>query len=381
MKIVCSLVLVSFINGIFANVMPVKSVQNRYYYADGRNMSAIDQVDDQQSFMLVGSERLFKIDVNDPLLTNSHYYLADGKSTALWLSPNALSTSPLYTLDYQAYGQGNSSFASGQFGYNGEYQDPETGLIDLRARDYDPSSQRFTTLDSYVMWNKYHFADANPISNIDPSGHSSETSHFFNQVGHFFKHYWPNIVMIAAGAFFVGSGVRETRSIESDFFELDPEAASRLVAQHVERDGLRSLETNYVKSFARVGSESGIYQYWYLSRERTLNAARVYKLGMGASLISAAGIWFKTDKRIFDPDHPGLGISSLFMLGASAAFGIALLNQYRYLRFFRSTTADSVIDGFQQNLARNLGINVEYVVKDIDRDGRMAIKVDDNGLP
>ena len=57
------------------------------------------------------------------------------------------------------------------FSYDGEYQDPTTNLVYLRARNYDPNTQRFITRDDYNVLNKYSFTDANPVNNIDPNGH------------------------------------------------------------------------------------------------------------------------------------------------------------------------------------------------------------------
>jgi RHS repeat-associated protein len=56
------------------------------------------------------------------------------------------------------------------FQYAGEYTDC-TGTQHLRARDYDPVTARFTRLDPTPLHNRFAYADANPITNIDPSGH------------------------------------------------------------------------------------------------------------------------------------------------------------------------------------------------------------------
>jgi len=65
------------------------------------------------------------------------------------------------------------------FRYTGEYQDEETGNYYLRARYYDPSSQRFINEDSYGIekgaeWKDhlYSYGNNNPIRYIDPTGHT-----------------------------------------------------------------------------------------------------------------------------------------------------------------------------------------------------------------
>ncbi len=57
--------------------------------------------------------------------------------------------------------------------YDGEYQDPETGFVYLRARFYNPHEMRFMQRDSYNLLNRYNAFDDNPVSNTDPSGHLS----------------------------------------------------------------------------------------------------------------------------------------------------------------------------------------------------------------
>ena len=64
--------------------------------------------------------------------------------------------------------------------YVGEKYNANTGLYYLRARYMNPSTGSFTTMDSYqgslyepISLHKYAYANANPVSNIDPSGYFS----------------------------------------------------------------------------------------------------------------------------------------------------------------------------------------------------------------
>ncbi|MEO8159924.1 MAG: RHS repeat-associated core domain-containing protein [Arenimonas sp.] len=61
--------------------------------------------------------------------------------------------------------------------YRGEQVDPNTGFYNLRARWYDPSSGRFTSMDSWmgssndpVTLHKYLYASDDPANGMDPSG-------------------------------------------------------------------------------------------------------------------------------------------------------------------------------------------------------------------
>ena len=59
-----------------------------------------------------------------------------------------------------------------RFGYAGEYTDPDTGLVHLRARDYDPATAQFITLDPALALTgqPYSYAGGNPLQNTDPLG-------------------------------------------------------------------------------------------------------------------------------------------------------------------------------------------------------------------
>ncbi|GIG55008.1 RHS repeat-associated core domain-containing protein [Demequina activiva] len=65
-------------------------------------------------------------------------------------------------------------------GWNGEYADPDTGMVWLRARWYDPASARFITADPWhgdpsvpASLNRYLYANADPVNNTDPTGLST----------------------------------------------------------------------------------------------------------------------------------------------------------------------------------------------------------------
>ena len=83
--------------------------------------------------------------------------------------------------EYGPYGAVRSAGAmagvpADPFGFTGQYLDGTTGLYHLRARQYDPSTGRFTATDPvgqgigdpYVA--AYVYAGANPVRYTDPSG-------------------------------------------------------------------------------------------------------------------------------------------------------------------------------------------------------------------
>ncbi len=98
----------------------------------------------------------------------TYLYDAFGNVTATQTGPTAAPTEPLL--------------------FQGQLLDPTTGLYDMRARNYDPSTGRFTQRDPVApligqpVFSPYVFADDMPTTGTDPSGNLTgsdiETSAF-----------------------------------------------------------------------------------------------------------------------------------------------------------------------------------------------------------
>ncbi|MEQ8718365.1 MAG: RHS repeat-associated core domain-containing protein [Acidimicrobiales bacterium] len=66
-------------------------------------------------------------------------------------------------------------------GYQGDYTDPETGLVNMGARWYDPDTGTFTSRDTYSgdtgspkTTNRYLYGNANPNKHWDPTGMAAQ---------------------------------------------------------------------------------------------------------------------------------------------------------------------------------------------------------------
>jgi len=106
-----------------------------------------------------------------------HYYYTDPQGTVL--AKTDASGHVLVRSDYRPYGspaQAQGTLPAGP-GYTGHVNDPDTGLVYMQARYYDPGVGRFLTVDpvdptaaNEFNFNRFVYANGNPIINTDPSG-------------------------------------------------------------------------------------------------------------------------------------------------------------------------------------------------------------------
>ena len=105
--------------------------------------------------------------------STSLWYLHDaaGETRALLNGSGAIAGS----YGYDAYGNPtHSGTATTPLQYGGGYTDPESGLIYLRARYYDPATEQFLTVDPLVATTQspYDYVGGSPLDSADPDGTS-----------------------------------------------------------------------------------------------------------------------------------------------------------------------------------------------------------------
>lgn len=88
------------------------------------------------------------------------------------------------TYSYSDYGVMHEARAEGVLSNGFQYASELTmpsGMQTLGERFYDPKTMRFTTRDSAQMHNRYAYANANPITMVDPSGQNADEDVFFSR--------------------------------------------------------------------------------------------------------------------------------------------------------------------------------------------------------
>jgi RHS repeat-associated protein len=133
--------------------------------------------------------------------TNSYIYGPGGlpveqinntTSTTLYLHHDQQGSTRLLTsstgtkeasFTYDAYGNqtGHTGTATTPLGYDGQYTNADTGLIYLRAREYDPATAQFLSVDPKVEATNavYEYAKDDPLDSGDPTGELSEYKEIF----------------------------------------------------------------------------------------------------------------------------------------------------------------------------------------------------------
>ncbi|HMH58789.1 MAG TPA: RHS repeat-associated core domain-containing protein, partial [Galbitalea sp.] len=125
--------------------------------------------------------------------TYSYHYDQLGSITALTSSSGGIE----WTYTYEPFGTPRTTTKvdpnapTNPLGYTGQYQDPTTNLLDLRARQYDPGTGRFLTTDpkpagpTSPYEATYDYANQDPINRYDPSGQEGETHPGMGGIGSF----------------------------------------------------------------------------------------------------------------------------------------------------------------------------------------------------
>lgn len=106
-----------------------------------------------------------------------HYYYTDPQGNVLAKADAQGNIIARY--DYKPYGSSVASLGVPPDGpgYTGHVNDPDTGLVYMQARYYDPETGRFLSVDpntptaaNTFNFNRYEYANNNPVVNIDPDG-------------------------------------------------------------------------------------------------------------------------------------------------------------------------------------------------------------------
>jgi RHS repeat-associated protein len=136
-----------------------------------------EAIDEYDAHGALTTQNLFGqgLDVNLARFSGSQdlYYIQDGANSVAVIVDAAQSVQNLY--DYDAWGNVLNKVENVQnrYGFAGRELDEESGLYDLRARQYNPTNGRFAQedpLDAHTGRSLYTYVENNPISFGDPFG-------------------------------------------------------------------------------------------------------------------------------------------------------------------------------------------------------------------
>jgi RHS repeat-associated protein len=107
------------------------------------------------------------------------YYLTDAQGSVIMTEDAQGNTTGEY--DYRPYGSSQSALAPTGPGYTGHVNDPDTGLVYMQQRYYDAGVGQFASVDpigptsgNVFSFNRYTYANDNPIRFTDPTGMVSD---------------------------------------------------------------------------------------------------------------------------------------------------------------------------------------------------------------
>src|SRR3989304_2047157 len=134
----------------------------------------------------------------------TYYYHGDALGSTrkrTWHHPSVAVT---FSAEYEPFGRAYTVQGSEAYKYTGEKHDDPTGLVYLRARQYDPDLGRFVSADPVLgalgmpqTLNRYAYVVNNPLKYTDPTGEFW----FKNQIGDWWGSLGPNppgLIMLGA---------------------------------------------------------------------------------------------------------------------------------------------------------------------------------------
>jgi RHS repeat-associated protein len=189
------------------------------------------------------------------------------------------------TFTYDSYGNqtGHTGTATSPLGYDAQYTSSDTGLIYLRAREYDPGTAQFLTADPLKMYTgePYSYVGGNPLNYGDPRGlagesigeggcppeicfafpNSKETEHaaealreIGHEIGHTASEVGHSIESVWNEAFGEGESSKESAQAEAssecgEAFTGDQDALIK-IAKEAKRNGLSPEDAEVLREWA-----------------------------------------------------------------------------------------------------------------------------------
>lgn len=115
---------------------------------------------------------------NASATTTTTYYYTDAQGSVLMTTD--ASGSPSANSDHKPYGATALGESGNGPGFTGHVEDPESLLVYMQARYYDPDVGRFLSVDPDALaagdvatFNRYAYVNDNPATRTDPSGRRS----------------------------------------------------------------------------------------------------------------------------------------------------------------------------------------------------------------
>jgi RHS repeat-associated protein len=102
----------------------------------------------------------------------AQYLHHDQAGSTQFISSETGTTEAAYSYTPDGAVEEHIGTATTPFGYDGQYTNSDTGLIYLRARNYDPATGQFLSVDPLdaISGEPYAYADDNPLNASDPTG-------------------------------------------------------------------------------------------------------------------------------------------------------------------------------------------------------------------